>query len=83
VNVGVSALNEAVAQVRASFHTYLQQSIEEFQKQVSKLSKAALEKNTKAYQFVLHDLQRRLDQAAQALIEGTESAAVGKERPDD
>jgi hypothetical protein len=83
VNVGVSALNEAAAQAKESLHTYFQQSIEEFQKQVSKLSKAALEKNTKAYQFVLHDLQRRLDQAAQALLGGTESAAVGKERPDD
>jgi ribosomal protein S20 len=83
VNVGVSALNEAAAQARVSLHTHIQQSIEEFQKQISKLSKTALENNSKAYQFVLHDLQRRLDQAAQALLGTTESAAAGKERPDD
>jgi DNA anti-recombination protein RmuC len=83
VDVGVSTLNEATAQARASLDTYFQQSIEEFQKQISKLSKAALEKNTKAYEFVLHDLQSRLDQAVRALLGGTKSAAAGEERPDD
>jgi BMFP domain-containing protein YqiC len=83
VNVGVSALSEATARAETSLHTYSRQSIEEFQKQLSKLSKAALEKNSKAYQCVLDDLQGRLDQAARALLGPTESAAVGKERPDD
>jgi ribosomal protein S20 len=82
VNSGVSALNEAMVQARASLDTYFQQSIEEFQKQISKLSKAAVEKNSKASESALHDLQSRLDQAARALG-GTESAAVGEERPDD
>ena len=83
VNVSVSELNEAAAQASVSLHTYFQQSIEEFQKQISTLSKAALEKNSKAYEFVLHDLQKRLGHAAQALLGGTESAGAGKERPED
>jgi hypothetical protein len=83
LNVGVSALDEATVQARANLDNYFQQSVEEFQKHISKLSKAALEKNSKAYQFVLHDLQSRLDQAARALLGGTEPAVVGERRPDD
>ena len=77
VNLGVSSLNEVTAQARAGLDTHLRQSIEEFQKQISKLSKAALEKNSKASESVLHDFQSRLDQAARVLG-GTESEAVGE-----
>jgi hypothetical protein len=60
-------LTQAADQTRAGLKTDLQQSIEAFQKQIGELTTAALEKNSKTSEFLLHDLQSRLDQAARAL----------------
>jgi hypothetical protein len=84
VNLGISALNEVAAQARASLDTHFQQALETFQKQISELTKAALEKNSKTSEFLLHDLQSRLDQAARALqLRGMKSAGTDRDRLDD
>jgi hypothetical protein len=84
VSLGASALSEAAAQARAGLDAHLQRSIEAFQEQISELTKAALEKNSKTSEFLLHDLQSRLDQAARALqLRRMESAGADRERPDE
>ncbi len=80
VGLGISALNQAADQTRANLEGYLQQAIESFQKQIGELTSAALEKNNKTSEFLLHDLRSRLDQAARALQQTLEAEAGGRER---
>jgi len=67
VSLAAGELNRATDETRNSLAAYCQQSIEAFQKQVGELTQAAVEKNSKTSEFLLQDLQSRLDQAARAL----------------
>ncbi len=77
VGFGASVVKDMAEQTRAGLESYFQQSSEAFRKQMEEMSEAALEKNRKVSQFLLHDLQDRLDQAARALQQISKGAAGG------
>lgn len=76
VGLGVKALDEAAERSRSSLESHLQQSLANFEKQIGQLTSAALEKNNQTSEFLLHDLQRRLDQAARALQRTVEATGL-------
>ena len=67
VGLGVTALKETAEQTRVSLATSFEHSVAAFQNQLGELTTVALERNSKTSEFLLHDLQSRLDQAARAL----------------
>jgi len=76
VELGVRALSEAADRTRSSLETHLQQSVANFERSLGQLTSAALEKNSKTSEFLLHDLQNRLDQAARALQRSVEATGL-------
>ncbi len=76
VDLGVRALSEAADRTRSSLENHLQQSLANFERHLGQLTSAALEKNSKTSEFLLHDLQNRLDQAARALQRSVEATGL-------
>lgn len=67
VGLGTEALKDVADRTRGNLEIHIQQSIDAFQHRIGELSDAALGKYRSTSEFILQDLQSRLDQAARAL----------------
>jgi hypothetical protein len=76
VGLGTDALKDAADRTRANLEIHIQQSTDAFQHQIGELSEAALGKYRSTSEFILQDLQSRLDQAARALQQISAVAAA-------
>lgn len=80
VAFGASGLKESADRTRVDLEAYFQQSVETFQKRLEELSSVGLQKYRGTSEFLLGDLQSRLDQAARALQQASTGQATGPQQ---